>query len=92
MKKEKLIEELQKLPDGIEICLFDWRQNIFNHSGELDDPSNGIGIHDEFKVEHVKENVSKPFAVLSFENSDYEPDGTPEYGSRLADHIAKEYQ
>ena len=28
MKKEDLIKELQKLPDGIEICVFDQKQKI----------------------------------------------------------------
>lgn len=80
MKKEKLIEELQKLPNGIEICVFDWRKN-FNAAGG--DPS-GAGVYLDFEMEvHIleadeaeiykdiydKEFVS--FATLNIENDDY---------------------
>ena len=42
MKKEKLIEELSKLPDGLEVYLFDWRKNL---ADDLGDGSNAGVVH-----------------------------------------------
>ena len=81
MKKELLIEELQKLPDGIEVCVFDHRKCMHDDSGD----GSSEGVHPEFnvevisiepeEVEHYKEHHGKdfiPWAALSFENDDYE--------------------
>lgn len=75
MKKEKLIQELQKLPDGVEICVFDVRKNIDHDLG--DGSSEGIYPHYEISMmdeEGVQEGT-EPFAVLTIENDDY-----PDYG------------
>ena len=76
MKKEKLIEELQKLPNGIEICVFDWRKNLNNDCGE----GSGIGIYPDFKIELMDKSQvkkgSKIFATLNIKNDDYNEDGS----------------
>lgn len=76
MKKEKLIEELQKLPDGIEICVFDWRKNLNNDCGD----GSSIGIYPDFEIELMDKSQikkgSSPFATINIENDDYEEDGT----------------
>lgn len=84
MKKEKLIEELQKLPDGVEVVVFDWRKNLSEDSGD----GSSAGIYPEFDVElhklegdeaeFYKEQHDKdfvPFASLSFASDDYDDAG-----------------
>jgi hypothetical protein len=84
MKKEKLIEELQKLPDGIEVVVFDWRKNLSEDDGD----GSGAGIYPEFDVEfhqlepdeaeYFKERNDKdfvPFISLGFKSDDYDDDG-----------------
>jgi hypothetical protein len=75
MKKEKLIEELQKFPNGIEVCLYDWRKNLCYESGD----GSGAGIYPKFEVEKLgKKDIvegCKPFVTLSFENDDYNDAG-----------------
>jgi hypothetical protein len=84
MKKEKLIEQLQMLPDGVEVILFDWRKNLSEDSGD----GSSAGIYPEFDVElhqlepdeaeFYKEQHDedfKPFAALGFGNDDYDDDG-----------------
>lgn len=81
MKKEDLIKKLELIPDGIEVCLFDYELNL------SDDCGNGStkGIYDTFDVEIIdldseeekefyEETNDKKFvswAALSFKN-DYE--------------------
>jgi len=76
MKVEQIIEELQKLPAGIEVCIFDWRRNLSDDNGE----GSGEGIHPEFSISMVTEEEivqSSPlFAVMTFNNDDYEDDGS----------------
>lgn len=82
MKKEKLIEELSKLPDGVEISIFDWQKNLNN--GE----DTNIGMYPKFDIElHTLEPDElesfkdqfdvdfKPFATLNIENDDYDNEG-----------------
>jgi len=72
MKTDKLIEELQKMPQNLDVCVADWRKHIHN----ADDEPNGIGIEPSFKVELIEGNgVPVPFIALSFENDDYDEDG-----------------
>jgi len=86
MKKESLIEELQKLPEGMEVCVFDWRKNFFHDPG--DGSGCGEGIYSQLEVEvhklegaeakFYKEMNDKefvPFAAISFRNDDYDDDG-----------------
>ena len=78
MKVEKLIQELQKMPPNSEVCVFDWRKNIHH----ADDEPIGKGVEPDFKVE-IEDAVPAPFVALSFENDDYNDDGTPDAGSSL---------
>ncbi len=68
MKKEELIKKLQELPDGIEVCIFDWKLSAQEADGE---PSS-TGIYPKFDIEIMAneylENGKEPFALLSFEN------------------------
>ena len=86
MKKEKLIEELQKLPDDIEVCLFDWRKNLCYADG--DDEGCGEGIYPDLEInvysleaneakfyKEQNDKDYKSFALLSFDNDDYDDDG-----------------
>ena len=79
MKVEQLIKELQQLPKGTEVCIFDWRKNVHH----ADNEPQGMGIEKDFSVEYQTEDVNLPFAGLMFENDDYESDGTPNYGSSI---------
>lgn len=49
MKKEELIEKLQKLPDNIEVCVFDWRKNVNDDCGD----GSGVGIYPNFIIERL---------------------------------------
>lgn len=77
MKKEKLIEELQKLPDGIEVCVFDWRKNLNADYGDGEGCS--AGIYPNFDIEVQQKNTipekTKPFATLNILNDDYDNNG-----------------
>ena len=83
MKKEDFIKMLQdKLPDGIEVCLFDHRKNMHDDSGD----GSSEGVYPEFEAEvitlggpdeeaHYKEQNGKdfvPWAAITFDNDDYE--------------------
>ncbi len=77
MKKEDLIKELQKLPDGTNVSIYDWRKSYCH----ADDEGNSEGMYD-FNVQLIEpsedsdtEDKFKPFAVLSFDNDDYNDDG-----------------
>jgi hypothetical protein len=76
MKREQLIEELQKLPEGIEVCVFDWRMNLHDDSGD----GSSAGIYSDFNIavygedEIVEDTI--PFATLEINNDDYNNDGT----------------
>lgn len=85
MKKEDLIKKLQELPDGIEVCLFDWRKNLGDDHGD----GSYEGIVSDFEVEHQKldkddaehweiANGKKyiSWASLSFNNDDYNDSGS----------------
>jgi hypothetical protein len=84
MKKEDLIKELQKLPDGIEICVLDWKKNLGDDDGSGSSegiyPSFGIGVYElePDEAEFYKEQNGKDFisfAYLDFENEDYDDNG-----------------
>lgn len=79
MKKEKLIEELNKYPDGTEVCLCDIRMNLHHDYGNGSDH----GLYSDFEIEHIKADQtrddSKPFIAINFENDDYASDGTHVY-------------
>lgn len=84
MKKEKLIEELQKLPEGTEVCIFDWKKNMGDDWGD----GSSEGIYPDIEVEYMnlegdeaenyKEQHDKeyiPWVALNFENDDYDDKG-----------------
>jgi hypothetical protein len=78
MKKEDLIKQIQdKVPDGMEVVLFDHRQNLYNNSG--DGEGSSAGIYKDFEVVMYTEEEIKdgciPFASLCFDNEDYNEDG-----------------
>lgn len=72
MLKEKLIEELSKLPAGTEVCIFDFKRNIADDCGE----GSAVGIYKDFDVEMITEKEIptgvKPFGVLSFNNDEFD--------------------
>jgi hypothetical protein len=81
MKKEKLIEELEKLPDGIEVCIFDYRKNLANDIG--DGSSEGVYSDFEISVESLEGEEAEwyreqhneefiPWASLCFDNFEFE--------------------
>ena len=74
MKKEELIKKLQELPEGTEVCIMDWRKNLYY----ADDEPQGMGIEKDFVVEYQTEDVNKPFIALMFEK-----DGSPNYGASI---------
>lgn len=87
MKAQDLIKELQKHPNA-EVCIVDWNKNIFN----ADDEPQGEGIEPDFKVEYLDDfdGMTVPIIALSFENNDYNDDGTPNAGSLLYAQIKNE--
>jgi len=76
MKNKDLIEALKKLDPEKEVCICDWRKNLGADMGE----GSSEGIYLDFKIEEMNEDSikpeSKPWIALSFENEDYEEDGT----------------
>lgn len=75
MKVEKLIEQLKNLPENTDVCLVDYRKNLHHANGDEEDPSNGIGIQEKFRVEHFTENVNTPFIGILYKNDDYDDVG-----------------
>jgi hypothetical protein len=68
MKREELIEELLKMPEGAEVCICDWRKNLIASESTGDDVSDGI--YPSVVVEYVDDEIS-PFIALNFDNEDY---------------------
>lgn len=75
MKVQDLIKKLQEFPENTDVCLYDYRQNVHYANGDEEDPDNGIGIQDKFRVDHITENVNKPFVGLIIKNQDYDDVG-----------------
>ncbi len=77
MKREELLKKIEALPEGTEVCIMDWQKNAYHATG--DEEGNGEGIYPEFNVEMIgKDGLpegKEPFAVLSFNNDDYEEGG-----------------
>lgn len=81
MEKEDLIKKLQELPDGMDVCLFDYRMCMHDDCGDGSDKGN----YPEFEVtvieldaeeaEYYKERKGRdyePWAALIFANEDYD--------------------
>lgn len=81
MLVETIIEQLQKMPTGTEVCLYDWRMNISDDIGD----GSSIGIYSNFEISlqtleaefyNNKEDRSLvPWVAISFKNNDYNDDG-----------------
>lgn len=74
MKKEEFIKEIEKLPDGIDICITDWRKNLNRANGSHEGST--AGVYSDFEIgvarkDEIADN-QEPFAFISFENEDYE--------------------
>lgn len=70
MKKEELLKEINKLPDGIEVQIFDF---IKNSNGDNDGEDYYYdGLYSDFEVGIMNKNEVKndPWAYLSFECPD----------------------
>jgi hypothetical protein len=68
MKKEKLIEKLNEMPDNIEVGILDWRKSLNRDYGE----GTTEGIYVDYEVSYVDDEDGKnPFVVLSFDNEEY---------------------
>lgn len=73
MRKEELIKQIQEqIPDGTEVVIFDHRKNLADDIGD----GSSAGIYKDFDVYHYTQKEvadgSVPFAVLAFNNEDYE--------------------
>jgi hypothetical protein len=81
---ENLIEQLQKLPKGTNVCLYDHRKNMGDDSGD----GSSAGIYPEFEIslmdlepdeiEFLKEQHDRdfvPWVAIAFDNDDYDEDG-----------------
>ena len=75
MKVEILIKKLKELPANTDVCIVDYRKNLHHANGDEEDPSNGIGIQEKFRVEYYTKNVNKPFAGLDYKNDSYDDIG-----------------
>lgn len=75
MKVEELIKQLQTLPKGIEVCIFDYRKNFSDDSGD----GSSLGIYPDFKIAVMEKDdrteESKEWAYLEFTNPDLNNDG-----------------
>jgi hypothetical protein len=76
MKKEVLIKALQKLPKGAEVCIYDWRKNLHNDTGD----GSGVGVYPDFEIEisgmeDAMTDGIEPFAVMTIYNDDYDDNG-----------------
>lgn len=85
MKKEELLKEINKLPDGVVVQIFDFIKNI---NGDTDGEDGHIeGLYSDFEVGMMGKNEVKgsPWAYLSFECHD---DGG-RYVEQLMDALEK---
>lgn len=66
MKKEKLIEHLQQLPEGVDVLIFDPKKNL---NGQNADNQSSAGLYEKFDIHMLgKDDIGegqKPFAVMS---------------------------
>lgn len=69
MKKEELIKKLEELPEGTEVCVFDWKAS--EKEAGLGEDGNSVGVYEKFDVELIKnENNGYPnWCALSFEDT-----------------------
>src|SRR5690606_16949330 len=76
MKNKDLIEILKGLDPEKDVCIFDWRKNLGSDLGD----GSSEGIYRDIKIIEMDEiqiqNSSKPWIAITFENEDYEKDGS----------------
>ncbi len=82
MTVKDLIQELEKHPKDMEVCIADYRKSLFNY----DDDGSGIGIEPVFTVE-INDSGDETFLALSFDNDDYDEAGSPDEGSAIYSFI-----
>jgi len=84
MKVKELISELEKQPQDLEVCIFDYLKNFHDDCGD----STSSGVYN-FEVEHMQiedkdeqefydERYDKPFVpwvALTFKSDDYTENG-----------------
>ena len=90
MKKEELLKKINELPDGIEICIFDY---MANSEGESDGEDKYFdGIFRDFEIGLMDKddlaNKEMPWGYISFKNPDYEEDGKV----KMLEEEVKEYE
>jgi len=90
MKKEELLKEINKLPDGVEICIFDY---LANSEGDNDGEDGYFeGIYCDFVVGFMRKDDVMPkekrWAYISFTNPDYKEDGKV----KMLERDIKEYE
>jgi hypothetical protein len=83
MKNKDVIEMLSKLDGELEVCIFDWRKNIYNATAE----PTSEGIDSQFTIGTL--DGTKPFIGLAFSNDDYTDSGEPNYGSALVNNVSQ---
>jgi hypothetical protein len=86
MTVQHLIYRLQQFPKHIEVCVFDWRKNIYNSNG--DPCSIGIKPVEELVFENIDTNI--PFVSITYNNCDYTDKGEANAGSLILDNAHKE--
>jgi hypothetical protein len=76
MKKNKLIKKLLDIEGNPEVCIDDWRKNLNDDCGE----GSSVGVEPDFTIELIDKDSlpenTKPWIALSFNNDDYEDDGS----------------
>jgi len=98
MKVKQLITELQKMPKDADVCIFDWRKNLFNGGG--DSVSDGIEeiknievIPDNTTVKEMKEfdgEDVEQWVGIHYENDDYNKEATPSTESCISDYFERQ--
>lgn len=70
MIKEELLKQINALPNGIEVCIFDFKRNEKEDSGDETGCSAGIYKEYQISIMGAKDipDGTKPFAVISFDN------------------------
>jgi len=83
MKIGKLVEELSKFPEDLDVNLFDWKQNMFDDSGD----GSSSGIYPEFQIgligdEYLQED-QEDWIAISFDSDDYDNDAMPHWHDEM---------
>lgn len=87
----ELIEHLQKMPQDVNICIFDWRKNLFEGGG--DPVPDGIQKVKDIELlpydneDEDNEEITSKWVSLNYENEDYnEESGLPDENSKIYYH------